>query len=316
MENVVNGKERTARIFNIQKYSIYDGPGIRTLIFFKGCPLRCKWCSNPEGLEYKHSLMFQKDMCVNCGICAEVCPVGIHQMDANGQHYIDRSKDCIGCKKCEMSCPRTALSVAGSEYTVNELVDIVMEDSSFYYSSGGGVTLGGGEVTSQPTFAMNLLHECKNKGVHTAIETCGYANPSVYQSIEPYVDLFLYDMKCIDSKTHQALTGVPNELILENLDFLIKNGNNVIVRMPIIKGYNDSKILLKAAMQYLDRYKDYDNLLEINLLPYHKLGVNKYRQLDMTYPIPDDIDYTDEELNAIENLIKENTNRKIRLIKH
>lgn len=177
--------ERKARIFNVQKYSIHDGPGVRTLVFFKGCPLRCKWCSNPEGLVRKHQVLFKEDLCVDCGDCIPVCPVHIHYfLDAeDGQvqiqsekprHKVDRSTDCVGCRKCETVCPKRALSIVGSDKTISEVLEIIQQDMLFYHSSGGGVTLGGGEVTAQPEFATNLLMECKRMGIHTAIETSGY----------------------------------------------------------------------------------------------------------------------------------------------
>ncbi len=176
--------ERKARIFNVQKYSIYDGPGVRTLIFFKGCPLRCQWCSNPEGLERKYQVMYKEDSCIHCGNCIAACPVQLHSFlaEADGQlatkhesskHRVNRSIDCIGCRKCEIVCPKQALSIVGSDKTISDVLEIIQQDALFYLSSGGGVTLGGGEVTAQPEFATNLLTECKRMGIHTAIETSG-----------------------------------------------------------------------------------------------------------------------------------------------
>ena len=169
--------ERKALIFNVQKYNMYDGPGIRTIVFFKGCPLRCKWCANPEGLERKIQIMFKKNSCVNCGLCVDACPVGIHEITPEGIHRVRRDIDCTGCGKCKSVCPQAALEVNGQVKTVSELLEIVEEDAAFYSMSGGGVTLGGGECTAQPEAARELLMACKSQGINTAIETCGHTKP-------------------------------------------------------------------------------------------------------------------------------------------
>lgn len=295
--------ERKARIFNIQKYSIYDGPGIRTLIFFKGCPLRCKWCSNPEGLERKYQVMMMADLCIDCGACAAVCPRQIHQIDPAGNHLVDRQMECIGCRQCETVCPKKAVSIAGMDKTISEVLDVIEQDISFYQTSGGGVTLGGGEVSMQPEFAANLLMECKAMGLHTAIETCGYAKLDSLLRTGKFVDLFLYDIKHIDSDRHYELTGVRNERILENLEHLIKEGYHVKVRMPLMKGLNSDLETIRRTVDFLMPYKNYDNFQGIDILPYHKLGINKYKQLDLTYTIETDLSLTDEDLDLIEGQI-------------
>ncbi|MBC2722105.1 choline TMA-lyase-activating enzyme [Desulfosporosinus sp.] len=304
--------ERKARIFNVQKYSIYDGPGIRTLIFFKGCPLRCKWCSNPEGLERNYQVMFKEDLCVDCGNCIPVCPVHLHYFQddeggKNGQgaeHKVKRTIDCVGCRKCESVCPKQALSIVGSDKTISDALEIIQQDALFYLSSGGGVTLGGGEVTAQPEFAANLLMECKRLGIHTAIETSGYTKLDSLLMIAQFTDLFLYDIKQIDSERHYELTGVRNERILDNLTELIRRGFTVKVRMPLIKGLNDSKETIGKTLEFLQSFKDYKNFQGIDLLPYHKLGINKYKQLDMTYAITEDLSFKEEELDKIQEFIK------------
>lgn len=298
--------ERKALIFNVQKYNMYDGPGIRTLVFFKGCPLRCKWCANPEGLERKFQVMYKRNSCVDCGACVDVCPVGIHVIsNETGKHEIVREKDCIGCMKCVKVCPNAALNIAGEAKTISELLKIVEEDVAFYDISGGGVTLGGGEVTAQPEAALNLLMACKREGINTAIETCGYTKTETILKIAEYVDLFLFDIKHMDPVKHNELVGVSNELILTNIKELLHHRYNVKVRMPMLKGINDSREEIDAVIKFLMPFRDDKNFKGVDLLPYHKLGVNKYNQLDMKYPIDGDPSLNAEDLDRIEGWMKE-----------
>lgn len=297
--------ERKAFIFNKQKYNMYDGPGVRTMVFFKGCPLRCKWCSNPEGLEKKYQIMMRPTMCTSCGACVSVCPVKIHKIAIDGNHTINRKVDCVGCGKCVDVCVNDALKVTGETATISELLDYVEEDRAFYEQSGGGVTLGGGEVTSQPEAATNLLMACKQVGINTAIETCGYARKENILQIAEFTDLILFDMKHIDPDKHFELTGVRNETILENLEELLHRRHNVKIRMPMLKGINDSEAEIRGVINFLMPYKDYKNFKGIDLLPYHKLGVNKYVQLGMEYPIQGDPSLSEEDLDRIESWIKE-----------
>lgn len=296
--------ERKAFIFNIQKYNMYDGPGIRTLVFFKGCPLRCKWCANPEGLEKKYQVMFKRNSCIDCGDCVSVCPVGIHTISKEAKHEVIRSIDCLGCRKCENICTQSALSIVGEVKTISELMEIIEEDRGFYEISGGGVTLGGGEVTMQPEFATNLLMACKQDGINTAIETCGYTKLESILQIAEFTDLFLFDIKHIDPERHYQLTGVRNERILNNLKELLHNRYNVKVRMPLLKGINDSQAEIDGIVNFLMPFRDYKNFKGIDLLPYHKLGVNKYNQLNKEYPIEGDPSLSVYELDTIESWIK------------
>lgn len=307
--------ERHARIFNIQKYNVHDGPGVRTLIFFKGCPLRCKWCSNPEGLVRGYQVMYKKNLCVHCGACTKVCPASIHQMDAAGKHYVRRDVECIGCRKCEKACLYGALQIKGEDASISSLIDKVEEDRDFYFMSGGGMTLGGGEVTAQPEAAKSLLMAARSEGFHTAIETCGYTNPDTMLEMANHIDLFLFDIKHMDPVRHKELTGVNNEKILHNLKNLLEQGKNVQVRMPLLKGINDSKEEIFAVIEFLDKYKYYKNFKGVDLLPYHKLGVGKYDQLDMEYPIEGDPSLSDESLMQIERWLSE-ADFPVKLIRH
>lgn len=303
-----------AVIFNVQKYNIYDGPGIRTLVFFKGCPLRCKWCSNPEGLEKSYQVMYKRDRCTDCGACVSVCPVGIHDINER-KHEVNRSIECVGCRKCENICIEDALSIVGELKTVSELLETIEEDTPFYDMSGGGVTLGGGEVTMQPEFATDLLKTCKQEGINTAIETCGHAKLETMLKVAQYTDLFLYDLKHMDTEKHYQLTGVHNERILENLKELLNSNYNVKIRMPILKGVNDSQDDIEKIVDFLMPYRNRKNFKGIDLLPYHKLGVNKYNQLDMEYPIEGELSLSDNELETIESWIKQ-YDLPVMIIKH
>ncbi len=292
-------------IFNIQKYNIHDGPGIRTLIFFKGCPLRCLWCSNPEGLVGNYEIMYNQENCTDCGNCVDVCPVGIHKISSDGKHFLDRNIKCIGCGKCEDQCNDFAITISGKGKTVDELIEIIEEDKMFYYTSGGGVTLGGGEVLMQAEFATKLLKKCKQKRINTAIETSGYAKKELVLELAKYVDLFLFDIKHMNSQRHYELTGVYNDVILDNLKEIIMKGYDIKIRMPMLKGINDSRDEINQVIEFLMPYKDYGNFKGIELLPYHKMGVNKYEQLNMDYKIKEDPSLTAEELKTIKGWVKE-----------
>ncbi|MCR4601389.1 MAG: choline TMA-lyase-activating enzyme [Clostridia bacterium] len=307
--------ERKALIFNVQKYNVFDGPGVRTLVFFKGCPLRCKWCANPEGIHRKIQVMMKHNVCINCGKCVEVCPQHIHKMDKDLKHYVDRNIECIGCRKCTEVCPARALEIMGEEKTISELLDVVLEDKMFYESSGGGVTIGGGECTAQPEACASLLNACKLAGVNTAIETCGYAKLEDLLKIAEFVDLFLFDIKQFNSDLHQQWTGVRNERILDNLKELLHRHYNVCVRMPLLKGVNSSREDIEGVIELLTPYKEDKNFKGINLLPYHKMGVGKYDQLDIEYPIEGDPSLSEEELDEIESWLSDK-DFPVKVIRH
>ncbi len=279
--------ERRATIFNIQKYNMYDGPGVRTLIFFKGCPLRCRWCSNPESQLRRPQVLFKSDFCTHCGACASVCPAGVHAMTPQGRHVVRPDAECTGCRACEKRCLASALAVAGEVKSISELMAVVEEDKPFYDTSGGGVTLGGGEALAQPEAALNLLTACKMRGIHTALETCGMARPETIQAVAEVADLWLYDVKHMDPERHHALTGARNETILANLRALLENRRHVTIRVPLLKGVNDDEANLRALADFLAPYKDRGHFHGVDLLPYHKMGVGKYEQLGLAYPLAD-----------------------------
>lgn len=311
--------EIRGRIFNIQKYSIYDGDGIRTLIFLKGCNIRCPWCANPEGLSSQFQVMFSHDKCVGCGKCVDVCPTGIHYMTTNEQgkavHRVNRSIDCIGCRKCEEVCISDALDIMGKDVTVSEMMDIIMQDYDFYISSGGGVTIGGGEMSLQTDFAVELLRECKKMMINTAVETQGTTSLANYERLAEVVDLFLFDVKHIDTVEHKNLFGIGNENVRRNLERLMELGANVVMRMPLVRGYNDSFDAITGAIEYAMELSKRGNLNRIDILPYHQLGRGKYDKLDMIYPIKKDPTYSVEELDQLEAFFK-TFDFDIRLVRH
>lgn len=311
-------KELTGRIFNIQKYSIYDGNGIRTLIFFKGCNIRCPWCSNPEGLSTAFQVMFSADKCIDCGDCVKVCPKGVHALvNENGQtkHIIDRTKECIGCRQCEQICTRNALDITGRDVSVAELMEIIMQDYDFYLSSGGGVTIGGGEMSLQTDFAVALFRECKKMMINTAVETQGTTSLANYQKLAPVTDTFLFDIKQIDSDRHKKTFGIDNMSIRRNLEWLVDSGSEVVIRMPLVRGYNDSWEAITGAIHYVQKLAARGNIKRIDILPYHQFGKTKYDRLDMVYPITTDPSYHDEELNRLEQFFN-NFDFDIRVVRH
>lgn len=307
--------ERQAMVFNVQKYSLYDGPGIRTIVFFKGCPLRCQWCANPEGIDRKFQVMYKESVCSDCRACVDVCPMGIHYMDENDEHQVRRDIACNGCRACVDVCPMAALNITGEIKTISELMEVIHEDDAFYEQSGGGVTLSGGECTAQPEAALALLQACRRDGIHTAIETCGHSRMDRIMAIADYCNLFLYDLKHMDPVRHNELTGISNEKILANLINILEAGHDVQIRMPMLKMINCSEGEIKQIIDFLLPYKDYPNFLGIDLLPYHKLGVNKYGQLGMEYPVAGDPSLSDEELDQIEAWIKE-YDFPVRVVRH
>ncbi|MGX7202115.1 choline TMA-lyase-activating enzyme [Enterococcus plantarum] len=307
--------ERQAMIFNVQKYSLYDGPGIRTIVFFKGCPLRCQWCANPEGLERKFQVMYKESVCSDCRACVEVCPMGIHYMDENDHHQVRRDIACNGCRACADVCPMAALNITGEIKTISELMEVIHEDDAFYEQSGGGVTLSGGECTAQPEAALALLKACRADGINTAVETCGHSRMDRLMQMAEYINLFLFDLKHMDPVRHNELTGISNEKILENLQEVLKAGYQVQIRMPMLKMINDSYEEIKQIIDFLLPYKEYPNFLGIDLLPYHKLGVNKYGQLGMDYPVEGDPSLSETDLDRIEGWIKEYA-FPVRVVRH
>ncbi len=266
-------------IFNIQKHSIHDGPGIRTTVFLKGCHLKCWWCHNPESINPKKEMIFWKDRCINCGDCQNACDVnGVEQ---NVHNHENDNKQCILCGKCVEVCPTEAREIIGKSMTIHEVLEEIEKDSVFYDETGGGVTFSGGEPLLQHEFLYDILRKCKEKGIHTAIDTSGYVTWDVFEKIVDYVDLFLYDIKHFDKNLHRKYTGVSNGLILENLEKLSTVHNNIIIRVPIIPSINDDKKNILKIGEFIQSL----NLHDVNILPYHNTGMDKYERLNKGYKL-------------------------------
>lgn len=268
---------QTGVIFNIQKFSINDGPGIRTVVFFKGCPLHCKWCANPESQLAKIQILWDKKKCLHCHHCLEIClQKAIFLKDDN--IFIDTNK-CTLCKQCINTCPQKALTSEGEIKTVQQVLDIVLQDEVFYEESDGGITLSGGEFLMQTQFAKELLIAAKEKNLHTCCETTGFCTPEKFQHIIQYIDYILFDLKHWNSQKHLEGTGVDNKLILTNMKYAISTGKKVLPRIPVIPKFNDS---LEDAKRFCEVLHDVGSN-QCQLLPFHQFGENKYYLLNKQY---------------------------------
>jgi len=273
----------TGRIFDIQRFSIHDGPGIRTTVFLKGCPLRCLWCGNPESIDPKPQLSYLADRCIACGECFKVCQPNALRKDAAGKAVVDRAR-CTNCGDCAPACDPKALEMVGRDVEADEVLEVVLRDRDYYTQSGGGMTLSGGEPLLQPEFAENLLHAAKNRGVHCCIETSGYAGWEVFQRLNRVVDLWLFDYKETDPNLHARFTGRELATILERLQKLHDSGARILLRCPMIPGYNARRGHLDGIVALARRLP---GLVGVELLPYYDLWRGKLQRFGLTTELPD-----------------------------
>ena len=290
-------KIETGTIFNIQKFCIHDGDGIRTCVFLKGCPLRCIWCHNPEGLDKTPALSHDKRKCSLCGMCLNNCTA---RKIENDSLIINREK-CVRCSSCVHACLNNANEIIGKQMTSQEVFNEILMDKIFYDTSNGGITISGGEPSYQPDFTIELLTRAKESGISSAIETCGIGSKNFYKKCTELGATFLYDIKCLDPVRHKLLTGADNEIILSNLNFLMEKHADIIIRLPLIPGCNDSDEDIKSLAEFLKQNKGRYRYAEI--MPYHTLGISKAEKIgtDVTYTHNS---VTDEEVSRWISLFK------------
>jgi len=281
-------------IFDIQRFSVNDGPGIRTTVFFKGCPLTCLWCSNPESQHDVPELLFNETLCTRCYRCLEICPSGASRKLPDGSVHLNREL-CTGCGQCAAVCPSEARVISGRLMTVAEVMAIVKSDELFYRNSGGGMSASGGEPTRQPEFLIRLFSACHDLGIHTTLDTCGYTPWETLESVLSVTDLVYYDIKHLDGEKHRVLTGVDNKLILDNARRIAASGKPMALRFPLIPGHNDSEEDIRLFAEFARELKP----MRADILPLHQFGSKKYQRLDRVYEMEDLKTHSDEETDQI-----------------
>ncbi|MFP4608258.1 MAG: glycyl-radical enzyme activating protein [Candidatus Natronoplasma sp.] len=268
------------KVFDIKEFAVHDGPGIRTTVFFKGCPLDCPWCHNPEGIRQADDLFYYGSKCMGCGSCVVICPQDAIEKE---EETINIDRDlCDLCGRCAEGCPTTALKVAGKKITADDVMDEIERSTIYHDTSSGGVTLSGGEPFQQFEFMEELIDKCKERDIHVTVDTCGHVEPEKFDPIKDKIDLFLFDLKIMDEELHREYTGVGNDRILKNLESLLKeNENKVIIRFPIIPGITDTEENISSMIEFLSPFKGVN---EIDILPYHNVK-EKYNMLGKKYDI-------------------------------
>lgn len=299
---------RTGVIFDIQRYSIHDGNGIRTLVFLKGCPLRCRWCCNPESQSSAPELAVNSARCIRCGLCADACPAEAIPFKTGGDVTPDRDR-CRTCGACVNVCPMAGRTMHGRVVTVAELLKEVERDTVFYRASGGGVTVSGGEPLLQATFVADFLQACHQRGIDTAIETCGYAPWEDFARVLMHTDTVLFDVKHPDGETHRSLTGVGNELILANLRRAAQNPTRIVLRMPLVPGYTADKSTVRAVADLARSL----GISELHLLPYHGLGEAKYQALGRGYSLAEVQQVSLEQIGELKSIAEEDGGVTVRV---
>jgi pyruvate formate lyase activating enzyme len=286
-------------VFDIQRFAIHDGYGIRTLVFMKGCPLSCAWCANPESQKTSREIMFYEERCIHCGACIEECPFG----ELLEENWPVDNEQCYGCGSCVDVCYAGARRLVGHWMSVQQVLDIVVKDRVFYRQSGGGVTIGGGEPTMQTSFVSELLKACRDTQVHTALETCGFASWERFSKVLEHTDLLLFDLKHMDSEMHRQRTGVGNERILHNAEKAAEGVGEMIVRLPLIPDFNDSAKHIRELGTFIQRRLP--RVRRVDLLPYHSMGESKTLKLGKTYALSGLRILSREEIDQVRMLLQE-----------
>jgi pyruvate formate lyase activating enzyme len=290
----------TGTIFDIKKFSLHDGPGIRTTVFFKGCEMRCRWCHNPESHQPRPELIFRPDRCIGCRTCLKACTQGAIALDGESIFY--HRKNCLHCGLCAEVCEAGAREMIGREVSVAEVLAEIERDRPFYEESGGGVTFSGGEPLLQKEFLMALLVGCRSSGIHTAVDTCGAVGWDVIDEVRNEVDLFLYDLKLIDDTLHKTFTDTSNKYIIKNLHLLSKTGAKIIIRVPIIPDITDTTENLRQIGRLA---ASLPHLEQVDILPYFHIAVDKYRRLHRDYSLADTRPPEDERMSRIADLLRD-----------
>lgn len=296
------------KIFNIQRFSTSDGPGIRTVVFMKGCPLNCAWCHNPESKSQATEIFYKNGQCIACGACADICTVKAHTL-LEGIHLFDREK-CVHCGKCAKICCSNALELCGEEKSAEEIIDIVLQDKPFYDESNGGITLSGGEPLMQYDFSLSLLKLAKRNHLHTAIETSGFSNRDL-ATLNDFVDLWLYDIKVFPEEEHIKYTGVSNKVIFDNLHLLNSNGAKIVLRCPIIPDINMTR---EHFENLADLANTLNNVIAIHLEPYHPLGLSKATQLGKNQPYLNDKFLESSSIEHFAEMLRAKTKKEVIII--
>ena len=294
-------------IFNIKKYAIHDGPGIRTTVFLKGCPLSCWWCHNPEGISSRPHLVYRRDLCVGCGECADGCAKNAISLTPEGM-WTDASL-CKLCGVCAEVCPAEAREFIGQIQEAARIMEMIEKDIPFFDESGGGVTFSGGEPLFQPAFLLELLDACGRKGIHRTVDTSGYADKDILMAVAEKTDLFLFDLKMMDPEKHKRFTGVSNEKILSNLVYLAREGASISIRIPLIPGINDDEKNIEQTATFVEKLP---NVRDIHILPYHDAARNKYEKLGMTYRLSSPVSSVEPQSEAMAQRL-EKTGHEIRV---
>lgn len=286
-------------VFQIQRFSVDDGPGIRTTVFLKGCPLRCVWCHNPESFSRNPQLRWYEAKCTLCGRCARVCPQGVHEISSRG-HLVHREQ-CLSCGKCVKVCAADALELLGYRTTAQDVMKEVLRDRPYYEASGGGLTVSGGEPTCQPEFLLELLRLAKAENLHTCVETCGMASWEVLESLLPVTDLFLFDYKATGEENHIRFTGASNRPILANLEKLSEAGARIVLRCPVIPGFNDTEEHFAAIRRLVRETK---GITEAEVMPYHNIGAGKWKEIGLDYTLQELAPASDEQRSRWQDKVK------------